>query len=148
MSPTACDRLFDRAAHRRLEESRVSHLSNRRKGEFWLAPNDLDQPGRILCIAALGYQPLCFLFCCFKYPQVPHEIRYLECRNAGLTDAHHFPGSPQLQVLFGDLETVGGLFHYREPLTRLRGPLVRSHKDAMPLVASPPYSAAELMKLR
>src|SRR5215470_2757311 len=73
---------------------------------------------------------------------VAHDVGDAERGDARLAGAHHLARASNLQILFGDLEAVRGLFHYLQPLARLLGLLKLREQNAETLRRSAPNPPA------
>ena len=73
---------------------------------------------------------------------------YAEVEGAALLESLDVSGTPQPEVGFGNLESVGGAAHGADALLRGVAEIVLGHEDAVGLVATASYAAAQLVELR
>src|SRR4030043_2162454 len=79
--------------------------------------------------------------------EVSQEMGHAEVRKAGLLGSEEVARPADGQVLFGDLESIGGLFHHPEAPLGVFRPAVLSDEQALGGVFAPAYAAAKLVEL-
>jgi hypothetical protein len=79
---------------------------------------------------------------------IADDIGHAETWNAGLLRAKEFAGAAQLQIEFGDLETVVRTHHGIEAAFAFFGNLASAHKHAIGLRRTTPDASAQLVELR
>ena len=67
--------------------------------------------------------------------------------DAALLGALHIARTTQFHVLLGHDETVVGLGHHLQAVTRVSSQVTARHQDAIALIGTAPYPAAQLMQL-
>src|SRR5215469_2565211 len=83
----------------------------------------------------------------FEHIVIANDVPDPERRKTALLGAEELPGSAQLQVHLGDVESIGRVHNGSNPLTR-RVAHLSCHQDAIALLAAPPHTPTQLMKLR
>ena len=81
-------------------------------------PENLTHPSRLLALKQRIFIQPCqrFLARLDKQARIADEIGQAKIGEARLARAQQFSGDAQFEIRFGDLEAVGFLLHYSEPL--------------------------------
>src|SRR5215467_4629233 len=84
----------------------------------------------------------------FQKLLVAERVRYVKSHLGGLPGAEKFAGAANLQVGFGDFESVPGAHHGFQARPRLVGHAAGSHQHAVGFMNAAADSAAQLVQLR
>src|SRR6266567_5341135 len=79
---------------------------------------------------------------------VAYDVPNAERRQARLPGPHHLTRAANLQVLLRYLESIAGLFHYRQTLASFGRAPVSGKQYAIALLVAAANSPPKLMKLR
>src|SRR4030042_3881415 len=79
--------------------------------------------------------------------EVSQEMGYAEIRKAGLLGPEKVTRAADGQALFGDLESIGRLFHHPEAPLGIFGPAVLSEEQALGWILAAAPTAAKLGKV-